>query len=145
MAQEAGPFQPWTAQSVIASRVVGSTPPRLPDRQLVRAALIGIADGTARVASSGMITADERHADDGVYELTSRLRERQAPRDTGRRGERRTWNGGWPVGVVTIERQSATGRAALRDRLRVLQLAALREDVSVRPDNLSFDVPPPST
>ncbi|HJR38673.1 MAG TPA: PaaX domain-containing protein, C- domain protein, partial [Nocardioidaceae bacterium] len=66
-----------TARSVLASVLLGTEPPWLPTRLLVRTAeLFGIADGTARVALSRMLSAGEAVAEDGGYRLIGRLAER---------------------------------------------------------------------
>jgi phenylacetic acid degradation operon negative regulatory protein len=59
-----------TARSVIASTLLGTTPPRLPARVLVEAGeLFGIAEGTTRVALSRMVASGELATDDGWYVL----------------------------------------------------------------------------
>jgi len=135
-----------TARSVLASTLLGSTPPRLPARVLVRAAeLFGISEGTARVALSRMVAAGELDAEDGWYALTGpRLLARQSRQQTGRAwhtvpsGE---WRGGWHVAVVVADRRSASDRAELRDELRRARLGEVREGVWARPDNVDVDWP----
>jgi phenylacetic acid degradation operon negative regulatory protein len=135
-----------TARSVLASTLLGTTPPRLPALVLVRAAeLFGISEGTARVALSRMVAAGELGADDGWYALSGpRLLARQSRQEAGRawrtapRGE---WKRGWHLAVVTAERRSAGDRADLRDELRRARLGELREGVWARPDNVTVDWP----
>ncbi|HKY75862.1 MAG TPA: PaaX domain-containing protein, C- domain protein, partial [Acidimicrobiia bacterium] len=65
---------PLTARSVLASVLLGTEPPWLPTRLLVRTAeLFGIADGTARVALSRMASAGEAVPEGGGYRLVGRL------------------------------------------------------------------------
>ena len=126
-----------TARSVVASTLLGTDPPRLPGQLLVRAAeLFGISEGTTRVALSRMVAANELVADDGQYELTGRLLERQARQATSRRAATRKWRGQWLTAVVTAERRPAAERAALRTTLTRARLGELREGVWLRPDNL---------
>jgi phenylacetic acid degradation operon negative regulatory protein len=133
--------QPLSARSVIASTLLGTRPPRLPARLLVKAGeLFGIAEGTTRVALSRMVAAGELEAADGHYRLVGPLLlERQARQTTSRRPGERPWSGGWHLAVVHVDRRDATTRAALRDATNRLRMAELREGVWVRPDNLEPD------
>lgn len=133
-----GPGAPLTSRSVIASTLLGTDPPRLPARVLVRAAeLFGIAEGTTRVALSRMATAGELRSAGGSYELSSpALLERHARQQESRAPRTRRWDGGWIVVVVVAERRTATDRKELRDVLRRARLGELREGVWMRPDNL---------
>jgi phenylacetic acid degradation operon negative regulatory protein len=128
---------------VIASTLLGTEPPVLPGRVLVRAAaLFGISEGTARVALSRMVAAGELSTDDGVYSLVGpRLLERQARQSISRRAKTRRWNGRWLLAVVTAERRDAADRSELRERLGAARLAELREGVWVRPDNIDVAWP----
>jgi phenylacetic acid degradation operon negative regulatory protein len=57
-----------TARSVVASTLLGTSPPRLPVGVLVRAAeLFGISEGTTGVAWTRMAAAAELVAVDGPY------------------------------------------------------------------------------
>lgn len=134
---------PLTARSVVASTLLGTDPPVLPGRVLVRAAaLFGISEGAARVALSRMVSGGELTADDGVYRLSgARLLERQARQTESRRAETGGWGGRWMLAVVTAERREAADRAELRERLTVARLAELREGVWARPDNLQVEWP----
>jgi len=127
----------------VASTLLGTDPPVLPGRVLVRAAaLFGISEGAARVALSRMVAAGELAGDDGVYRLAgARLLERQARQRASRRAATGRWDGTWVLAVVVAERRDAADRVELRDRLRVARLAELREGVWLRPDNLDVTWP----
>jgi phenylacetic acid degradation operon negative regulatory protein len=128
---------PLTARSVIASTLLGVDPPRLPGNVLVRSGeLFGIAEGTTRVALSRMVAAGELRSEDGAYHLTGRLLERQARQAASRAAATSRWDGGWRMAVVTAERRPAAERAELRDAMRDLRMAEVREGVWLRPDNL---------
>lgn len=129
--------RPLSARSVIASTLLGVEPPRLPSRLLVRSGeLFGISEGTTRVALSRMVNAQELELEDGWYGLAGRLLTRQFRQTASRRAEHRAWTGTWQMAVVSVDRRDAGDRAALRDAMRQLKLAELREGVWLRPDNL---------
>ena len=132
-----------TARSVIASTLLGTTPPRLPARVLVEAGeLFGIAEGTTRVALSRMVANGELATDDGWYELHGpRLLERQARQAASRAARTQQWDGSWLLVVVTAERRAAAARAELRDALLRTRLAELREGVWLRPTNVDIQLP----
>lgn len=130
-------MRPLSARSVIASTLLGVDPPRLPAKLLVGSGeLFGISEGTTRVALSRMVAAGELEADDGSYRLAGHLLERQARQIASRAARRRQWDGSWELAVVAVERRSAADRADLRDAMRRLKLAELREGLWLRPDNL---------
>lgn len=133
-----------TARSVLASVLLGTDPPRLPTPLLLRtAALFGISEGSARTALSRMSGAGEVVAEGGGYRLVGRLVARQARQTASRRAEVLPWDGTWELVTIDGDRaRSAADRAALRDALRALRLAELREGVWARPDNLSPDRSP---
>ncbi|MBL8774902.1 MAG: hypothetical protein JNK12_03175 [Acidimicrobiales bacterium] len=138
-AGEATDERPLTARSVIASTLLGTTPPRLPGRLLVRAgALFGLAEGTVRTALSRMVAAGELVAADGTYTLAGPLLARQARQDESRRAVvgAEPWDGTWAVAVVDGEPRPAPQRVELRTAATALRLAELREGVWLRPDNL---------
>jgi len=144
--RQQGNAQGLTARSVIASTLLGTTPPRLPTRVLVRAAeLFGISEGTARVALSRMVAGGELEADDGWCSLVgARLLARQERQESGRTWRTPptgSWSGRWHLAIVTAERRSSADRAELRDALTRARLAELREGVWVRPDNLDVAWP----
>jgi phenylacetic acid degradation operon negative regulatory protein len=135
-----------TARSVLLSVLLGTEPPRLPVRLLVRTTeLFGIAEGTTRTALSRMAAAGEVEAGDGWYGLASeRLLARQARQTASRQANVRPWTDGrWVQAVVAPEgRRAAADRSALRATLAGARLAELREGVWLRPDNLGGARPP---
>jgi phenylacetic acid degradation operon negative regulatory protein len=130
-----------TARSVVASTLLGARPPVLPVSVLVRSgALFGIPEGTVRVALSRMVVAGELSADgDGRYRLTGHLLARQQRQEAGRRPRLRRWKGEWLTAMVAGGARPAAERAALRERMRRLRLAEVREGVWLRPDNLAVE------
>jgi phenylacetic acid degradation operon negative regulatory protein len=129
-----------TARSVVASTLLGTEPPRLPGRSLVRVAeLFGITEGTARTALSRMVASGELATQDGSYELAGpRLLERQVRQTASRRATRLRWHGGWVMAIVVRERRDAAARAELRAALESIRLVELREGVWLRPDNVEI-------
>ncbi|MFC7583725.1 hypothetical protein ACFQYP_08080 [Nonomuraea antimicrobica] len=74
-----------SARSAVLSALLGSHPPRLSARHLVRiGALFGIAEGTVRVALSRMVATGDLLQSGGRYTLSERLVERQARQDESR-------------------------------------------------------------
>ena len=136
--------KPLTARSVLASTLLGTEPPWLPTRTLVRAgALFGIAEGTVRVALSRMTSAGELEPSGDGYRLVGRLLDRQARQAASRRAATRPWDGTWELAMVRSgDPRRAANRAALRSALADLRLAELREGVWLRPDNLPADRSP---
>jgi phenylacetic acid degradation operon negative regulatory protein len=132
-----------TARSVIASTLLGVSPPELPTRSLVGTAeLLGIAPGTARVAMSRMVAAGELEQTDHGYRLVSpRLLARQDRQNRSRTGASGPWDGTWRMLVVTAEARPQADRAALRAALTARRFGELREGVWTRPDNLGPDQP----
>lgn len=136
-------IRPLTARSVLLSTLLGLDPPELPAARLVATArLLGIEEGTARVALSRMAAAGEVLVEGGRYRLAGRLLERQRRQLAGRRPATGAWRGGWHVGVVTATRRPARERAELRALLAAGRLAEWREGVWARPDNLERPVVP---
>jgi len=129
-----------TARSVLLSVLLGTTPPRLPVRVLVRTTeLFGIAEGTTRTALSRMAAAGEVEAQEGWYALAAdRLLARQARQEASRSAvTQASWDGAWAQAVVSARGpRAAADRAALRAALTAARLAELREGVWLRPDNL---------
>ncbi|HEX2578717.1 MAG TPA: PaaX family transcriptional regulator C-terminal domain-containing protein [Aquihabitans sp.] len=127
-----------TARSVIASTLLGVSPPELPTRSLVATAeLLGVAPGTARVAMSRMVAAGELEATGDGYRLVGRpLLTRRSRQELSRRGPAGRWDGTWRTGVVTTEGRTAGARAELRAAMGALRFGELREGVWLRPDNL---------
>lgn len=153
------------ARSVLLSVLLGSHPPTLPVRTLVRTAgLFGISEGTARVALSRLSADGDVVADGGTYRLSSRHLERQHDQDVALRPATRAWRGGWDVVVILPDAESRTATATARgtgagggagasggggagasgggggrDLRRFLErarMAELRPGVWARPDNL---------
>lgn len=129
--------RPLTARSVIASTLLGITPPRMSAAALVASGeLYGVAAGTTRVALSRMVDAGELVVEEGSYALAGALLERHARQEQGRHPRTKTWKGDWRIAVVPAGTRGARERAELRASLRQLRMAELREGVWVRPDNL---------
>src|SRR5579864_5614971 len=101
--------RPLTARSVLASTLLGATPPALPVAQLVHVAgLFGINENRARVALSRMVATAEATTDgSGVYRLAGHLLERQQRQAASRAGHRGRWSGEWFMVALT-----GTGTAA---------------------------------
>jgi phenylacetic acid degradation operon negative regulatory protein len=137
-------LRPLTARSAVLSTLLGAHPPRLPARSLVRVGeLFGIAEGTIRVALSRMVAAGDLTQVNGDYQLTRRLRSRQARQDQSRSPSTHPWTGDWEIAVVTAARRSPTERTAFRTAMTELRLAELREGTWLRPANLSRERPAP--
>lgn len=135
-------MRPLTARSAVLSTLLGAHPPRLPARSLVRVGeLFGIAEGTIRVALSRMVAAGDLTQVNGDYQLTRRLRDRQARQDQSRSPSTVAWSGEWEIAVVTTARRSPTERLAFRTAMTELRLAELREGTWLRPDNLVREWP----
>jgi phenylacetic acid degradation operon negative regulatory protein len=135
-------LRPLTARSAVLSTLLGVHPPRLPARNLVRVGeLFGIAEGTIRVALSRMVAAGDLTQVNGDYQLTRRLRDRQARQDQSRSPSMRDWTGDWEVAVVTAARRSPAERLSFRTAMTELRLAELREGTWLRPANLTRERP----
>lgn len=131
-----------TARSVLLSTLLGSHPPELPVRSLVRVGeLFGIAEGTVRVALSRLAADGEVTGADGRYRLTGRLRERQRRQDESRSPQVRAWDGTWLVAVVGPGDRSRAERASLRAALESIRYAPLRDGTWTRPANLVHEPP----
>ena len=130
-------LQPLTARSVILSVLLGTHPPRLPVKILVRTAeLFGISEGTTRVALSRLAADGDVVAADRGYRLTARLLNRQKRQDEDHHPVTRPWKGGWEVAIASPSIRSAAERLTLGADLASLRLVELRPGVWVRPDNL---------
>jgi phenylacetic acid degradation operon negative regulatory protein len=135
-------LRPLTARSVILSVLLGTHPPVLPVRSLVRSATIfGINAGTTRVALSRLMADGDVVAEDGRYRLTDRLVARQQRQDEGRNPATRPWRGGWEMALVDPAVTEPAQRAGLGAQLAALRLAELRTGVWMRPANLRRDWP----
>jgi phenylacetic acid degradation operon negative regulatory protein len=130
-------LRPLTARSVILSVLLGSHPPVLPVRSIVRTTeLFGITEGTTRVALSRLVADEDVLAEDSHYRLSDRLVARQRRLDEGRAPATRPWRGGWEMAVVGPGLHSSGERAAVGAELAGLRLGELRSGVWVRPANL---------
>ncbi len=116
----------------------------MPAARLVQwCALFGVSEGTARVALSRMVERGELRASDGVYELVGRVRGRASAQDWSLDPKPRRWRGEWRIALVVVPARASADRAALRDAMRQLHYAELREGVWTRPDNLPRVASPP--
>lgn len=145
---DAGPAD-LPARSVLLSVLLGSHPPQMPVRTLVRTAgLFGISEGTARVALSRLTADGEVVAEGGTYVLSARHLVRQRQQDAALRPATRPWRGGWDLLLVLgdVAGRPAPVTPEMRRLLERRRLAELRPGVWARPDNLvptdPFDSPP---
>lgn len=137
-------LRPLTARSVIASTLLGMSPPRMSAAALVASGeQFGVAAGTTRVALSRMVDAGElAPTDDGGYALAGPLVARHARQEQGRHPRTRRWKGDWRLAVVSGGARSASERASLRRAMAVQRMAEFREGVWIRPDNLDVAADP---
>jgi phenylacetic acid degradation operon negative regulatory protein len=135
-------LRPLSARSVVLSLLLGTHPPALPVKDLVRVVEpFGVAESTLRAALSRMVAAGDLRRTDGVYRIGERLLERQRRQDDAVHPETLPWDGDWETLVVTATGRGPAERADLRTRLTRLRLAELREGVWLRPANLRRDWP----
>ena len=135
--------RPLSARSIIASTLLGMSTPALAGNVLIHwTELFGIAEGTTRVALSRMLAAGELATDNGRYELSGRLRDRQAIQMWSRTPRLTEWNGRWTLYIVEDGPRPADVRRELRDAMSALRAARIRDGVWVRPDNLPADARP---
>ena len=129
--------RPLAPRSLVASLLLRTRPPRMRGSRLVQwCELFGVTEGTTRVALSRMVERGELLVRDGVYELAGRVGTRRGAQDWSLDPKLGRWRGSWRTAVVPAGPRDATRRAALRDAMRRLRYAALREGVWTRPDNL---------
>jgi phenylacetic acid degradation operon negative regulatory protein len=129
--------RPLPARSLIASLLLRTRPPRMRGSRLVQwCELFGVAEGTSRVALSRMVERGELRGRDGVYELAGRVQSRQGAQDWSLDPVRSRWRGAWRIAVVAPGAREAYERTALRDAMRRVRCAPVREGVWTRPDNL---------
>ena len=129
-----------SARSAVLSLLLGAHPPSLEGREIVSAMrLFGVAESTARVAMSRMVSSGDVIRDGSRYRLSPRLMERQARTDTPTVTR---WDGRWETAIVTTSGRSAGDRAQLRTAMARLRMAELREGVWLRPANLDRPWPP---
>ncbi|MFJ9713560.1 PaaX family transcriptional regulator C-terminal domain-containing protein [Streptomyces sp. NPDC101234] len=136
-------LRPLSARSVVLSLLLGTHPPQLPVKDLIRLVEpFGVGGSTLRAALSRMTASgDLRRTDDAVYGLSDRLLARQRRQDEAVRPRTRTWHGDWEMLVITATGRGPAERADLRARLTALRLAELREGVWLRPANLTRPLP----
>lgn len=128
-------LRPLSARSVLLSFMLGTHPPLLPARTLVRIGdIFGIAEGTVRVALSRMATDGDVTAKDGRYRLSDRLIARQRHQDEGQAPSTRPWDGGWRLIVVD---PAGAERTNLERILVLRRYRQWYEGLWLRPDNLN--------
>ncbi|MGW2566316.1 PaaX family transcriptional regulator C-terminal domain-containing protein [Streptomyces sp. NPDC001537] len=133
---------PLSARSVVLSLLLGTHPPELPVKELVRAVEpFGVGGSTLRAALSRMVASGDLRRTDAVYRLSDRLLARQRRQDEAVEARTRAWDGDWEMVVITATGRGPAERADLRTRLTALRLAELREGVWLRPANLSRTLP----
>ncbi|MFE9625164.1 PaaX family transcriptional regulator C-terminal domain-containing protein [Streptomyces sp. NPDC006527] len=130
-------LRPLSARSVVLSLLLGTHPPELPVKDLVRLVEpFGVGGSTLRAALSRMVAAGDLRRAGAVYGLSERLLERQCRQDDAVRPATRPWGGDWEMAVVTATGRGPAERAELRSELTRLRLAELREGVWLRPATL---------
>ncbi|MBQ0962336.1 PaaX domain-containing protein, C- domain protein [Streptomyces tendae] len=135
-------LRPLSARSVVLSLLLGTHPPELPARDLVRLVEgFDVGASTVRAALSRMAAAGDLRRTDTGYRLSERLLERQRRQDEALRPHTRAWNGDWETLVITATGRGPAARAELRTGLSALRLAELREGVWLRPANLDRPLP----
>ncbi|CAM5659398.1 hypothetical protein SAFG77S_04400 [Streptomyces afghaniensis] len=135
-------LRPLSARSVVLSLLLGTHPPELPVRELVRLVEgFDVGGSTLRAALSRMVSAGDLRRTDTGYRLSDRLLERQRRQDDAVHPRTRAWDGDWEMVVITATGRGPAERADLRARLTALRLAELREGVWLRPANLARALP----
>jgi phenylacetic acid degradation operon negative regulatory protein len=128
--------RPLTPRSLVASLLLRTPAPMRGGRLVQWCALFGVAEGTTRVALSRMAERGELEARDGRYALAGRVEHRRAAQDWSLNPVLERWRADWRVAVVGSGSRDAGERAALRDAMRRMRYAELREGTWTRPDNL---------
>lgn len=125
---------------MLASALLGESPPELSVRRLVRiAGLFGINENQARVALSRMVARGDVSSDgSGTYALAGRLLARAGRLEVARRAATSPFDGSWHHVIVTSSGDSAPDRRARRGALRDAKLGELRDGVWLRPANLDL-------
>ncbi|MGW7404975.1 PaaX family transcriptional regulator C-terminal domain-containing protein [Streptomyces sp. NPDC054833] len=135
-------LRPLSARSVVLSLLLGTHPPELPVKDLVRLVEpFGVGGSTLRAALSRMVAVGDLRRTDAVYGLSDRLLARQRRQDEALHPRTRAWEGDWEMVVITATGRGPAERAELRARLTALRLAELREGVWLRPANLVRSLP----
>ena len=129
------------ARSVVLSTLLGTDPPRMAVRNLLRVTqLFGLSEGTVRTALTRMAQRGDVESDgDGVYRLGRALVARQNRQRASQAADRLEWSGRWRMAAVTLDGRTAAERAELRRAMVALRLSERREGVWLRPDNLPAD------
>src|SRR5262249_31623238 len=131
--------RPLTARSVVASTLLGITPPELAGQVLVRSGeLFGISEGTTRVAISRMVRAGELVANDGADRPGGHLIDRQARQRASRQPRFARWDGQWRVAIVVGGARTPGERARLRTFMARARMGERREGVWMRPSNIEI-------
>ncbi|MEU6911267.1 PaaX family transcriptional regulator C-terminal domain-containing protein [Streptomyces coeruleorubidus] len=135
-------LRPLSARSVVLSLLLGTHPPELPVRELMRLVeSFGVGGSTLRAALSRMVAAGDLRRTDTGYRLSDRLLDRQRRQDDAVHPRTRAWDGDWEMVVITATGRGPAERADLRARLTAFRLAELREGVWLRPANLARALP----
>jgi phenylacetic acid degradation operon negative regulatory protein len=135
-------LRPLTARSVMLSVLLGTHPPLLPVRSLVRIGdIFGLNEGTTRVALSRLMADGDVVAEGARYRLSDRLMARQQRQDEGRNPATRPWRGGWEMALIDPAVAEPAQRTAVGAQLAALRLAEWRTGVWMRPANLRRDWP----
>ncbi|GAB2852143.1 PaaX family transcriptional regulator C-terminal domain-containing protein [Streptomyces deserti] len=135
-------LRPLSARSVVLSLLLGTHPPELPVKELVRLVEgFDVGGSTLRAALSRMVAAGDLRRTGTGYRLSDRLLERQHRQDEAVHPRTRAWGGDWEMVVITATGRGPAERADLRTRLIALRLAELREGVWLRPANLRRPLP----
>jgi phenylacetic acid degradation operon negative regulatory protein len=135
-------LRPLSARSVVLSLLLGTHPPELPVKELVRLVEgFDVGGSTLRAALSRMVAAGDLRRTDTGYRLSDRLLDRQRRQDDAVHPRTRAWDGDWEMVVITATGRGPAERADLRARLSGLRLTELREGVWLRPANLGRPLP----
>ncbi len=130
--------RPLTARSVLASALLGESPPELPVDQLIRlAGLFRINENRARVALSRMAANGELSTSNGRYRLISEsLLQRQTRQQRSLRGVTPPWDGSWLIAIIVSPTATAFERGTRRITLTRARFGERRDGVWMRPNNL---------
>jgi phenylacetic acid degradation operon negative regulatory protein len=122
---------------VALSALLGTHPPELPVRALLRLAeLFGMPEGSMRSTLSRMVAAGDLTSSDGIYRLGKRLLRRQREQDTSWMTDAQPWDGTWWVATVDGEGRSVAARRAFRAAMTENRMAELRPNLWMRPANV---------
>lgn len=132
---------PLTARSVVLSTLLGTSPPELSIARLIQiGGLFGLSEGTVRTAVVRMVRRREVIAvGDARYQLAGELLHRRERQVQSQQAHTIDWDGSWAMALLRPEQRTQPQRRRLRADLTALRLAALRDGVYLRPDNLPTD------